>query len=327
MVGTFLQDIRYALRGLRKSPGFAVVCVLTLALGIGANTAIFTVINAILLRPVSGVVDPGGLIILERLQKNNPDFAFGYPDYLDYRDQNQSFAGLAARCRTALTLSHGTTERIVGELVSGNYFSVLGVNPALGRLIAAEDVQADGEAPVAVLSYGIWQRVFGSDPEVTGKNIFMNGHRFTVIGVAARQFAGTAVGFPTDVWVPLTMQPTAIPRMSRGVLHNRNAGWIEIFGRLKRNVRLVEAQSEMQIIAGRLATAHPESNEHRSVDVIPSFGMDPDDRAALQKFFNLLIGSVGILLLISCSNVANLLLSPADSRRREIAVRLALGAG
>src|SRR5208282_647427 len=161
MLETTLQDLRYAVRGLRKNPGFAIVCVLTLALGIGANTAMFSVINAVLLRPVPGVADPGGLVILERLQKNNPDFAFGYPDYLDYRDQYQSFSGLAGRCRTALTLSHGTTERITSELVSGNYFAVLGVNPALGRLIATDDVQTEGEAPVAVVSYGIWQRVFG----------------------------------------------------------------------------------------------------------------------------------------------------------------------
>lgn len=131
MSETFLQDMRYAMRGLRKNPGFAIVCVLTLALGIGASTAMFTVINAVLIRPVPGVMDSGRLVILERLQKNNPDFAFGYPDYLDYRDQSKSFAGLAARCRTALTLSHGTTERITGELVSSNYFAVLGVNPRL----------------------------------------------------------------------------------------------------------------------------------------------------------------------------------------------------
>jgi len=135
-----------------------------------------------------------------------------------------------------------------------------------------------------VVSYGVWQRVFGSDPEVAGKNILLNGQRFTVIGVAAKAFVGATVGSPTDVWLPLTMQPAAMPRMSRGVLHNRNAGWIEIFGRMKRSVRLAEARSELQIIAGRLAAAYPNSNEHRSVDVIPSFGMDPGDRAALGKF-------------------------------------------
>ncbi len=325
-MGNLLQDIRYAVRMLAKNPGITALAVLALALGIGANTAIFSLVNAVLLRPLPGVEDADQLVQLERIQRGRVMYNFGYPDYLDYRDQNQSFTGVAAHCATPVSFTASATERIRGDLVSGNYFSILGVKPALGRLLYPEDDLTPGAHPVAVLSYDLWQKAFNSDQNAVGDTIKLNGHDFTVLGVAAKDFKGTVTGASFDVWVPMAMQPQIIPRMSAGILSDRSAGWISLFGRLKPGIIPTQAEAEMRAIASQLERSYPATNEGRSLSVITGFGLDADDRADLGKFLGLLLAVVGLLLLIACGNVANLLLVRATSRRREIAVRLALGA-
>ena len=265
--------------------------------------------------------------MLERIQKGFTGDNFSYPDYLDYRNRNQTLAGLLADSSAALTFSNGTAEPILGNLVSGNYFSVLGVHPAFGRLIEPQDVHVAGEAPVAVLGYGFWQRVFGAEPSVIGKTIHLNGHTFTVVGVAAAGFAGTRIGMAFDVWLPITMHRHAMPRLSADSLQNRASGWIEILGRLKPGVSREEAQADLTVIAGELAQAYPNTNATRHVGVLRNVGMDSDDRASIASALGLLLAVVCLLLLIACSNVVNLLLARAAGRRREIAIRLALGSG
>ena len=321
-----LQDLRYALRLFLKSPGLTASAVLALALGIGANSAIFSVVNGVLLRPLAGVAEPDQLVTIEGTQNGRPANS-RYPDYVDYRDNNSSLAGLAAHCPTPLSFNNGTPERLRGDLVSGNYFAVLGVKPALGRLITPEDDDQPGSHAVAVLGYGFWRRAFGSEPTVIGQGIKLNGYDFTIIGVAPRDFAGTETGGSYDVWIPIKMQVQAMPRtMGRNWFNDRSAGWLGLFGRLKPKVSVEQAQAELATIAQELEQTYPMTNSGRGVSVLSGLGLSSGDRASLGRLLTLLLAAVMLLLLIACSNVSNLLLLRATSRTREIAVKQALGA-
>jgi len=324
---TLLQDIRFALRMLRKSPGFTAVAVLTLALGIGANTAIFSLINSVLLQPLPGIANPGQLVSLFRMQKGDPFGVNGYPDYVDYRDRNHSFSDLAAHAATWMNLGTGEPERIIGDIVTGNYFTVLRVQPALGRLIVPDDDTKRDANAVVVLSYSFWERKFGASRSILGSTIVLNGYPFTVIGVAPRRFTGVLAALRTEVWVPMSMLNEGMPS-SRGqhYFEERAWGWMRIFGRLKTGVSFEQAQTDMRVVAQQLALAYPITNTGHSVALGRGVGIDPDDRASLAGFLRLLFGAVGLLLVIACANIAGLLLVRATGRRREISVRLALGA-
>jgi len=312
---------------LRRSPLFAAVSILALSVGIGANTAIFSLMDAVLLRALPGLARPNELVTFERWQAGQLLGDMGYPDYLDYREQLKSFSGVVAEASTRLSFAEGPlVERVASELVSGNYFDVLGVKPAAGRLIAEEDDREGRSEPVAVLSHAFWQRAFGGDSHVAGKTIHLNGHSFTVAGVAAREFRGTQPQAQTDLWLAISLEPIAMPRMSPDTLRNRANGWLRIFGRLKPQVSLRAAQAEVNTVAARLAQAYPVTNHVRTVTLVEGVGLWSDDRAELRRFLELLLLCVGLLQLIACGNVANLLLARGAARQKEIAVRLALGA-
>ncbi len=292
-----------------------------MALGIGANTTVFSVVNAILLRPLPGIAEPGRLVSVSRLQDGNIFDNFGYPDYSDYRDRARSLAGLAGFCTAPLSMTTDGTNRVRGDLVTDNYFGVLGVKPAIGRLLRP------GDGQVAVVSYGMWRERFGGNSEIAGTRIILNGVPFIIVGVAPAGFRGTAVDESMDVWVPLSTQPVTLSRLSEGILANRASGWIEIFGRLKQGVTVRQADVELRLIAAQLGATYPQTNKNRSVSVAGGVGMYPDDRAEVAGLLGLLAGSVALLLLIACANVAGLFMVRASRRSREMAVRLAVGAG
>ena len=319
---TLLRDIRYGVRSLLKRPGFTAVAAITLALGIGATTTIFSVVNGILLRPLPGIARPDRLIDVHATAPGGSSFhSFSRAEFLYYREQTNLLNGLLAYTGAPFNMnSGGQPERVYGMLVSGNYFDVLGTRPAQGRFFLPEEDQTPGTHPVVVLGYGLWQQRFGSNPTIVGKNITLNGRSFSVIGVAPEGFRGTRAGMMPDIWVPLMMGNGAEreERSSRG---------LEMIGRLKDGVTIAQVQSSMSLLANQLAETYPDTNRGLGIDLRPASPVPGQVRGAVIGFMAILMFIVSLVLLIACTNVGAMTLARANARRKELAIRLAVGAG
>ncbi len=325
-MGNLLQDVRYGARMLLKRPGLSLIAIITLALGIGANTAIFSLVNTVLLRPLP-VDHPEQLVSLNTVSSTG-DRSFptlSYPDYRDYRDRNGALSGLLCYRFSPISLSNnGVNERMWSYLVSGNYFDVLGVKPALGRFFTQEDDKAPGAHPVAVVTYKCWQKRFGGSADAIGKNVIVNGRSFEIIGVAQPGFYGSEISYVPEMWFPMMMLAQIEP--GSDYLESRETSNIFVQGRLKPGVTTPQAEAELKSIAAQLAVEHPNENEGKTIELSPPGLFGAFMRGPIIGFAGVLMAVVGLVLLLACTNLANLLLARATERRKEIAIRLAIGA-